>query len=71
MASHVFSPSALAEARKSKGLSRHQLAKLAGVGHQTIARLERGEFAPRSDTFAALTDALGLSFTDLLMERAA
>lgn len=65
VSSPVFSPSALTEARLAKGLTRRQLSLLAGVGHQTIARLERGEFAPRWSTFCALADALDLPATSL------
>ena len=71
MPSPEFSPSALTEARKAKGLTRNQLAQLAKVGHQTVARLERGEYAPRSATFVALANALGLSISDLYTEERA
>ena len=68
MPATAFNPAALTAARTVKGLSRHQLSQLAGVSHQTIARLERGEFEPRGRTFAALVDALGLSPLDLYTE---
>jgi transcriptional regulator with XRE-family HTH domain len=50
----------LAEARTHAGLSRHALAKKAGLTHTTVARLEEGYLYPTTDTIERLAIAMGV-----------
>lgn len=56
----------LVTVRKKKGLSQRALAKVSGVGHITIARLEVGQFDPRLSTLRALAKALKVKVADLI-----
>ena len=58
--------SQLANIRKTKGLSQRGLAKLSGVGHITIARIETGVFDPRLSTLRALAKALEVKISKLV-----
>lgn len=51
----------LLTARKRRGLTGEQLAKLTGVDRSTISRLERGQTLPMLDTAKKLEKALGVS----------
>jgi len=53
----------LLTARKRKGLTGEQLARLTGVDRSTISRLERGQTLPMLDTAKRLEKALGVSLT--------
>ncbi|HEY7413759.1 MAG TPA: helix-turn-helix transcriptional regulator [Ktedonobacteraceae bacterium] len=55
----------LAPLRQQAGLSQRKLAERAGVGRNTISRLERGAHA-RYDTIDKLAGALGISRTRLI-----
>ena len=46
-------------ARRSAGLSQRELAARAGVPQPTIARIERGQQVPRTDTLDRLLRACG------------
>jgi len=48
------------EARLAQGLSRSQLARLAGVSPPVITRLEGGKRLGRADTIMRITGALGI-----------
>jgi DNA-binding XRE family transcriptional regulator len=50
-------------------LSQEGLARRAGVNRMTLTRLERGEVSPRHETLTALSQALGVGLTELLVER--
>jgi predicted transcriptional regulator len=53
--------------RRRAGLTQEELAKEAGVGVATIARLEAGEIdAPRVSTLRKLANTLGVQVRDLL-----
>ena len=52
--------------RKRKGLSQRGLAKLAKVGHITIARLETGVYDPRLSTLRRLAKALQVDVRKLI-----
>ncbi len=52
--------------RKRKGLSQRGLAKLAKVGHITIARLETGVYDPRLSTLHRLAKALQVDVRKLI-----
>lgn len=51
------------------GLSQDALAREAGIGRVTLVRLEKGEQTPRHKTLGALSRALGVDVSDLLVER--
>lgn len=52
--------------RKGSGLTRRELAGMAGVGTTTVARFERGEGAARLSTACKLTRALGCTLDELV-----
>ena len=54
----VLDPSSLSAARKVRGLSRSDLARLAGVDASTIFRVEGGQDPGVAKTWAPLVDAL-------------
>ncbi len=51
----------LAELRNRSFLTQEDLAKKAGVGQSTIAKIEQGESRPRHKTARALATALGIN----------
>jgi len=61
----TLSTSTLAErirtARTLAGLSQLQLASVAGLGLQTVFRLENGRAEPRPGTMAAVAKAVGVT----------
>jgi transcriptional regulator with XRE-family HTH domain len=61
----------LREAREARGLSQRELAVRAGLSRVTVNRLEMGRLTPRRGTLARLAEALGLSPSDLVADRAA
>ena len=52
--------------RKINGLSQRGLAKLSGIGHITIARIETGVFDPRLSTLRVLAKALNVKISELV-----
>ena len=54
------------ETRKRKLLTQTQLADKAGVGVNTIIRIERNQVEPHSRTIRKLAAALGVSPADLI-----
>jgi transcriptional regulator with XRE-family HTH domain len=56
----------LVEWRHKRGLSQRELARVSGVGHITIARIETGVFDPRLSTLRRLAKALKVKLTDLV-----
>lgn len=56
----------LKEARKAKGLSLDQVAKLSGVSRSMLSQIERGESSPTVATLWNLTRALQVDFAGLL-----
>jgi transcriptional regulator with XRE-family HTH domain len=54
------------ETRKRKLLTQEQLADKAGVGINTIIRIERNQVEPQGRTIRKLAAALGVSPSDLL-----
>ena len=61
--------SAVTSRLKKFGLSRRQLAKAVGVGHQTVARALEGEIAPKQDLVVAITAFLELDDPSLSAAR--
>lgn len=55
----------LADARKDKGLSQADLAKLVGVSRNTISSIETGQFNPTAKLALVLCTALDKKFEDL------
>jgi transcriptional regulator with XRE-family HTH domain len=49
----------VAYARRRAGLSQRGLARVAGVPHSTVARIELGRLSPRADTLERLLRATG------------
>jgi transcriptional regulator with XRE-family HTH domain len=59
----------LKEERRRAGLTQGELAEKAGVGINTIVRIETGEIEePRVSTLRKLASALGLEVRDLLTD---
>ncbi|WP_084423784.1 helix-turn-helix domain-containing protein [Rhodococcoides kyotonense] len=56
-----FAPARLTAARESKGMSRADLARKAGVGGATVQQWETGTRSPQVDTLALVAKTLGLS----------
>jgi DNA-binding XRE family transcriptional regulator len=55
--------------RSALKLSLEGLARRAGINRMTLARLERGAMSPRHETLKALSQALGVGLTELLVDR--
>ena len=55
----------LAQARKDKGLSQAELAKLVGVSRNTISSIETGQFNPTAKLALILCIALDKKFEEL------
>ncbi|MBY8976731.1 helix-turn-helix domain-containing protein [Rhodobacteraceae bacterium NNCM2] len=56
--------SALRERRLAKGLSRRQLAEMAGVTHATVSNIENDRTSPSLATLARILDVFGLTFAE-------
>lgn len=57
----MFSKERLKEARIKKGLSQHELAKLAVISQPAICQFESGKKRPEADTLEVLADILDVS----------
>lgn len=55
----------LAQARKEKGLSQAELARLVGVSRNTISSIETGQFSPTAKLALIICIALDQKFEDL------
>lgn len=55
----------LAQARREKGLSQAELAKLVGVSRNTISSIETGQFNPTAKLALILCIALDKKFEEL------
>jgi len=63
---HVLNDIPLIRAwREHLGLTQEELSAKAGMAQSALARLERGTSKPRTATFAALANAMGLTVTQL------
>jgi transcriptional regulator with XRE-family HTH domain len=58
----------LRQIREGKEVSLRVLAKLAGVGVATLARMEAGEWDPRLSTLQKLAKTLGVTVAELIGE---
>lgn len=59
---------ALRGQRKSKGLAIEQLAELSGVSRSMISKIERAEAVPSTSVLSQLAEALGVTFSQLLVD---
>ena len=55
------------DARKAKGLTQDQLAKMLGIGTSNISYMETGKFAPSIENFEKLVEILGVEPYELYM----
>ncbi|MBR3990801.1 MAG: helix-turn-helix transcriptional regulator [Clostridia bacterium] len=55
----------LASARKEKGLSQAELARMVGVSRNTVSSIETGQFNPTAKLALILCIALDMKFEDL------
>ncbi len=55
----------LASARKKKGLSQAELARMVGVSRNTVSSIETGQFNPTAKLALILCIALDMKFEDL------
>lgn len=55
----------LATARKEKGLSQAELARMVGVSRNTVSSIETGQFNPTAKLALILCIALDMKFEDL------
>src|SRR4029077_6644290 len=53
--------------REATGMTQEALARSAGIGRATVARLEKGEYSPRLETLSALAGALQRPIESLLL----
>ncbi len=60
---------ALRGKRKGKGLAIEQLAELSGVSRSMISKIERAEAVPSTSVLSQLAEALGVTFSQLLVEQ--
>ena len=54
--------------RKSRGMSIEQLAAASGVSRSMISKIERAEAMPSTSVLSRLAEALGVTFSQLLVE---
>lgn len=55
--------------RTENGWSQLELATRAGLDRKTVNRIENARFSPTVDTLVAVSNALGVTVTDLLGEK--
>lgn len=60
------SSSQIRKRRAEKGLTRKELAGLAGISEYTVVNAEIGKHTPHDSTLRKIADALGCSFSDLV-----
>lgn len=61
-----FVPARLTSLRESRGMSRADLARKAGLGGATVQQWEAGTRSPQVDTLALVAKTLGLPISDLV-----
>lgn len=54
--------------RKARGLAIEQLAEMSGVSRSMISKIERAEAVPSTSVLSRLAEALGVTFSQLLVE---
>lgn len=63
---HLAFPELMADLRVRSGLSGRALAAAAGKSPSYVSKMERGEFLPTVDTFAALVSVLDCSDAEVV-----
>ena len=58
----------ISEARKHNSLSQEALDESTNISISTVQRIENGHVKPRAFTLKTITDTLGLSLQDLLVQ---
>ena len=58
---------AIAEKRKSKGLSQEVLSGLADIGRTHLSAIERGERKPTLETLYRISCALGIKMSEIVI----
>lgn len=61
-----FDPARLTSLRESRGMSRADLARKAGLGGATVQQWEAGTRSPQVDTLALVAKTLGLPISELV-----
>ena len=61
----------LNELRRLRAFSQQELADVAGLGRNTISRIERGETGAHGRTLRRLAQALGVDVAELVLTEAA
>ena len=54
--------------REKKGISQEVVSSFAGIGRTHLSAIERGQRKPTLETFFRLSEALGLSASDIMRE---
>lgn len=62
----AFNPTAMAMARRGRGLTQDELARLLGRPVRTVESWEQGEKRPNPDNLRRLADALRVTEQDLI-----
>ncbi|MCA9323639.1 helix-turn-helix transcriptional regulator [Candidatus Saccharibacteria bacterium] len=55
--------------RTDLGLSRQELASMAGVNYQTIGFIERGDYSPSLELAFKLAEVFGVDITDVFSDK--
>lgn len=55
--------------RETAGWTQMELSSRAGIGRVTLARIEKGEHSPRTETLTAIARAMGAEVEDLILPR--
>lgn len=61
----MIPPLNLKAARERVGMTQHEVAKAAGLGPNTVGRIERGETSPRLGTLQLIAVAMGVPLSAL------
>ncbi|KIF67735.1 transcriptional regulator [Streptomyces sp. AcH 505] len=71
MPARTFSPDALRQIRRERGVSQRRLATCLGVHNTAISAYENGRRRPDVNTLATIADALGVRMDDFVKAGAA
>ena len=61
--------SRIRQSRETAGWTQMELSHRAGIGRVTLARIEKGEHSPRTETLTAIARALRVEVEDLVLPR--
>ncbi|CAA19403.1 MULTISPECIES: helix-turn-helix domain-containing protein [Streptomyces] len=71
MPARTFSPDALRQIRRQRGVTQYKLAASLGVHNTAISHYENGHRRPDVETLATIADVLGARMDDFVTARAA